>query len=272
MIATPKRLDSSPGATTSAQRTPEELELERKKSALRELESELAELELTLATLHGELAAFQWDYITRVGRLYTQLDDLEAQIADLEFHRKPRDDSARRKAEAARKRARQSKQATDDIEADTPNRRFEPSRTLGRLYRDAARKLHPDLTTDDSDKARRKKLMAEVNQAYEECDEARIRQILDDWQVSPEQVRGEDTAAELVRVIRTIALVEKRWAASRGEIEALQGSDLFKLKTQVQEAAQLGRDLLTEMARGLQERIASAKDILDALLNAEAFA
>ena len=33
--------------------------------------------------------------------------------------------------------------------------------------------------------------MAEINKAYEECDEERIRQILDEWRVSPDQVEGE---------------------------------------------------------------------------------
>ena len=33
--------------------------------------------------------------------------------------------------------------------------------------------------TDEEEKARRQKVMAEVNKAYEECDEERIKQILD---------------------------------------------------------------------------------------------
>jgi hypothetical protein len=192
---------------------------------------------------------------------------LEAQIADAEFRRKPSDDSARKNAENARTRARESAQAVDDVGPDTPNRRFEPSERLGKLYREAARRLHPDLTTDPNEKARRQKVMAEINRAYEECDEERLRQILDEWRVSPDQVEGEDTAAKLVRAIRTIALVQKRLAAIKDEIEALRQGELSQLKSQVEEAATAGRDLLSEMADRVNDRIDQAKTRLDFLLN-----
>ena len=267
MTDKPGRLDSSTDAKTAAQLTPEEEELERKQAELRELQLELADRELELANLRGELVAFEPRYIHEVGHLYAQLDDLEAQIADAEFRRKPSDDSARKNAEHARTRARESAQAVDDVGPDTPNLRFEPSDRLRKLYREAARKFHPDLTTDPNEKARRHKVMAEINSAYGDCDEERIRQILDEWRVSPDQVEGEDTAAELVRVIRTIALIPKRLAAIKEEIEALMQGELSQLKSQVEEATAAGRDLLAEMAARVNERIDEAKTILESLLS-----
>jgi len=202
-----------------------------------------------------------------VGHLYAQSDDLEAQIADAEFRRRPSDDSARKNAEHARTRARDSAQAVDDVGPDTPNLRFEPSDRLRKLYRKAARKFHPDLTTDPNEKARRHKILTQINSAYEECDEERIRQILNDWRVSPDQVEGEDTAAELVRVIRTIALVQKRLATIKDEIEGLRQGELSQLKSQVEEATAAGRDLLAEMAARVTERIDEAKTRLESLLS-----
>lgn len=267
MTDEPRRLDSSTHTKTAAHLTPEEEELARKQAGLRELQSELADRELELANLRGELVDFERQYIHEVGHLYAQLDDLEAQIADAEFRRKPSDDSARKNAENARTRARESAQAVDEVGPDTPDRRFEPSERLGKLYREAARRLHPDLTTDPKEKARRKKVMTQINKAYEECDEERIRQILDEWRVSPDQVEGEDTAAELVRVIRTIALVQKRLAAIKDEIEALRQGELSQLKSQVEEATAAGRDLLAEMADRVTERIDEAKTSLESLLS-----
>lgn len=267
MTSKPRRLDSSTHAEAAAHLTPEEQELERKEAELRALEAELAELELQLATSRGELVAFERRYMHKVGRLYAQLDDLEAQIADAEYHRKPTDDSARRKADSARTRARESAQAVDEAGPDTRDRAFEPSERLGRLYREAARRLHPDLTTDPEEQARRKKAMAAVNRAYEECDEERIRQILDDWRASPEQVEGEDIASQLVRMIRSIALVQKRLSAVRDQIEELRQGELSQLKSQVEEADATGRDLLSEMAGRVNDRIHQAKTKLDSLLN-----
>lgn len=263
----PKRPDSSTHAKAAARLTPEEVELGRKQAELREMQSALADRELELANLRGELVAFERRYIHEVGHLYAQLDGLEAQIADAIFLRKPRDDSARKNAENARTRAQESAQAVDDVGPDTSNRPFEPSERLGKLYREAARRLHPDLTTDPKEKARRQKVMAEINRAYEECDEERIRQILDDWRVSPDQVEGEDTAAELVRAIRTIALVQKRLAAITKEIADLGRSELSQLKSQVEEAAAAGRDLLSEMAGRVNDQIDEAKTSLESLLS-----
>ena len=266
MTNEPRRLDSSTLAKTAAHLTPEEQELERKQAELRKLESELTDRELELANLRGELVAFERRYIREVGHLYAQLDDLEAQIADAEFRRKPNDDSARKTADSARTRARESAQAVDDVGPDTADRRFEPTERLRKLYREAAKRLHPDLTTDPKEKARRQKVMAEINKAYEECDEERIRKILDEWRVSADQVEGEDTAAELVRVIRTIALVQKRLAAINDEIEVLRIGELSQLKSHVEEAIAAGRDLLAEMADRVTERIDEAKTRLESLL------
>jgi len=267
MTAEPRRLKSSTHAKTAPHLTPEEEELERKQAELRELESELADQELELANLRGELVDFERRYIHEVGRLYAPLDDLEAQIADAEFRRRPNDYSARKNAENARTRARESAQAVDDVGPDAADSPFEPSEHLGKLYREAARRLHPDLTTDPNEKARRQKAMAEINKAYEECDEERIRQILDEWRVSPDQMEGEDTAAELVRVIRTIALAQKRLAAIKDEIEVLRQGELSQLKSQVEEATAAGRDLLSEMAARVNERVDEAKTRLESLLS-----
>ena len=267
MADEPKRLKSSTNAETAAHLTPEEEELERKQAELQELQSELADRELELANLRGELVDFERQYIHEVGHLYAQLDDWEAQIADAEFRRKPSDDSARKNAENARTRARESAQAVDDAGQDTPDRRFEPSERLRKLYREAALRLHPDLTSDPNEKTRRQKVMAEINKAYEECDEERLRQILDEWRVSPDQVQGEDTAAKLVRVIRTIALAQKRLAALMDQIEALRQGELSQLKSQVEEATAAGRDLLAEMAARVTERIDDAKTRFESLLS-----
>lgn len=265
----PRLLKSSSNPKAAAHLTPEEEELEQKRVELRILESELADRELELVNLHGDLVEFERGYMHRVGQLYAQLDDLEAQIAEAEFRRQPSNDSARTEAENSRTRARGSAAAFDNAESDDSNRRFEPSEDLKKLYREAAKTFHPDLTTDPVEKERRKKVMAELNKAYEECNEQRIRQILNEWRASPDQVKGEDTGAELVRVIRTIALVRKRLSAIKDDIEALMQSELSQLKSQVEEATKAGRDLLAEMVDQVIDRIDEAKTRLDTLMTNE---
>ena len=242
-------------AKVAAHRSPEEEELEHKRVELEQLQSELAESELELATLRSELIAFERRYLEVVGSRYAEIDRLEAQIAESAARRHPTDPSARQKAESARARAQESAEALGDVGQEPSAPGFEPTEELKALYRQAAKELHPDLTTDDEEKARRQRAMAELNKAYEECNEQRIRQILDEWRSSPEHVQGDDTAAQLVRVIREIAQARKRLDAIKAEVEELTQNELHRLKKQVQEAATRGQDLLAEIVERLDDRI-----------------
>jgi DnaJ-domain-containing protein 1 len=214
--------------------TPEEQELEKKQCEVSVLETQLAERELELATVQAELHAFEGEYLRVVGSRYTELDRIEAQIAEYMAY----------------------------LES---SRDFKPSESLKKLYREVAKRIHPDLATDEEERQRRQNLMAEANQAYEDGDEERLRAILHGWESSPESVKGEGAAAELIRTIRKIAQSQERLKTIQEEIEALEQTDLYQLKTKVITAQQAGRDLLAEMAFQLDEQIAAAKQQLEEL-------
>ena len=256
MPAEPPVVVSKTDTVPARFRSPEEEELERKHTELERLRETLADVELELATLRADLITFERRYMNTVGRRYAKLDELEARLAEATARRHPKDPSARQKAESSRARARESAEAMGDADQERSARDFKPSEELKSLYRQAARELHPDLTTDERDRPRREKAMAELNEAYEECDIERIRRILDEWRSSPEHVHGDDTAAQLVRVIREIAQVRKRLAAIKGEIEELARGELSRLKKQVEEVAARGQDLLAEIAEKLDAQIA----------------
>ena len=88
--------------------------------------------------------------------------------------------------------------------------------------------MHPDKFPDEAEKARHDILMARVSKAYEEGDEEALREILNQWESSPESVKGEGVGAELIRVIRKIALVEQHLKTVENEIQSLEASDLNK--------------------------------------------
>jgi hypothetical protein len=104
--------------------------------------------------------------------------------------------------------------------------------------------------------------MAELNAAYARGDEARIREILRDWHASPESVQGDDTAAELVRVIRTIAQIEKRLKVLAAELDQIRSGEIFKVRQAVDEAA-TDRDLLHDLAAQLDRDITAAREELE---------
>lgn len=241
--------------------TPEERELSRKLCELSELETALAQRELDLATLKVELHTFEIKYIHRVGICYAELDEIEAQIAEAEAQLKPKDKKIQEQATQARAQAQESANATG-IAQEPREAKFEPSENLKKLYREVAKRIHPDLAIDEKERTRRQQLMADANRAYEEGDEAKLRAILEEWESSPESVKGEGTATELVRVIRMIAQVENRLRVIETKIAHLKESDLYQLRTEVETAENEGRDLLTEMALRVKEKIALANERL----------
>lgn len=244
--------------------TPEERELIKKLAELTTLETALAQRELDLATLHAELRAFERRYIHIVGVRYAELDEIEARIAEALAQFNPRDSQAQQRASQARSRAEESSQTAGLVEKQKGSTEFRPSDRLKKLYREIAKRIHPDLANDEEDRVRRHKLMAEANRAYEDGDEARLIAILREWDMSPESITGDGLGADLVRVIRKIALVEERLRAIETEAAKLKQSDLYQLSTEVQKAAREDRDLLAAMAEQLDRQMTAARTRLAA--------
>ncbi len=247
-------------------KTPEEQELEKKLAELSALEAELAERELELATLQGELHTFEREYLRVVGIRYARLDEIEAEIAKYLAFLNPRDSTARNQAEEAWAKAQDSKRTASENATNSEScRDFKPWESLKKLYREVAKRIHPDLTTDKAERLRRQQLMAEANQAYENGDEERLRAILHVWENSPDSVQSEGVEAELIRTIRKIAQVQERLKMIEEDIEALKRSTLYQLREKVLAAQQTRRDLLAEIAAQIDEQIAAAKVRLEYL-------
>jgi hypothetical protein len=122
-----------------------------------------------------------------------------------------------------------------------------------------AKQIHPDLTSDASDRAKRQHLMMAANEAYQRGDEAKLTKILTNYEFSPEAVRGEGPTAELVRTIRRISQAHQRIEEIKSETQELSRSDLCQLMFRLGEAGEAGSDALKEMAEKVEGEIAQAK-------------
>jgi hypothetical protein len=255
-------LGSRPSATTTL--NPEEQELARKRAEQAAIESELAERELRSANLRAELGAFEQQYLHFVGSRYAELDELKAGIAERTAREQPGNTRAQQVAREAREHAQETRSAAGEKLESSP-RAFEASPEMKRLYRDVAKRIHPDLTSDRNDRAKRQALMAEANEAYRRGDDARLAKILTEYEWSPEQVQGEGAGAELIRVIRGISQARGRLAEIEAELQELLRSDLYQLKTRVDQAQQDGRDVLKEMIDKVEDQITQAKRRMEVL-------
>jgi hypothetical protein len=213
---------------------PEEQELQQKRAELADLEIRLAERELELATFQAELHAFERLYLQVVGMRQQELQRIEAQIEEY-------------------------------MASLLATHAFQPSGELKQLYRQLAKAIHPDLATEPDARAKRELLMAEANRAYERGDIERLKALFFDWSNDPDSVQGEDLNAELLRTIRQIVQSELRLANIEQNIQSLEQSDLFQLQVKTKRGQQMGRDLLMEMARELDNQIHRAQYRLNEL-------
>jgi hypothetical protein len=257
------RADSSAKTTPKPPVKPEERELARKRAEQEVIEAELADRELRAASLRAELAAFERRYLHFVGSRYAELDEWKAKLAERVAREQPDNERAQQAAKMARAIASETKGAVGDEAAKEP-RAFKTSPEMKRLYRDVAKRIHPDLTSDRKDRAKRQQLMAQANQAYEKGDEARLAKILAEYDCSPEVVEGDGTGAELVRAIRRVSQARGRLAEIEAEMHELVRSDLYQLKSRVEEAEKNGRDVFVEMTEKVEEQIEAAKARLEA--------
>jgi hypothetical protein len=236
--------------------TPEEAELLRKREELASVRAALAERELELADLRAQLRSFEGRYLRQVGVLYAELDEWASRIAELEASLDTTPATQQRAAEA-RQRADESHEATHGEASKADD--FQPSADLKSLFRDIAKRIHPDFAKDAADQQRRTRLMAQANEAYGRGDVEELQRILNEFKNDPESIQGEGIGAELIRIIRQIAQAKTHIVAIEKEIALLHDSEIAKLRHDVETAAQLGRDLLAELAATISEQVAQSK-------------
>ena len=185
---------------------------------------------MELSTLKGELHLFERRYHLVVGAKYTELDEVKAQILELASRLYPRSDEFRAGAQSARERAQDSAKATEDGESDSPEENvFKPSENLKKLFREVAKKIHPDLASDEKEKNRRHVLMAKLNQAYDRLDEEAIHAVLLEWEAGNHPEKNQTLGTQLVKIVRQVAQIKKRLSRIEEELVEIKNSGMHQL-------------------------------------------
>src|SRR5580658_8920746 len=226
------------------QQTPDNAALLDKREQLATVRAKLAEHESELAQIRAQLKAFESRYIRQVGILYAELDDLEARIAEREVDLYD-SDSARRRAEETRRQAQETHDAAFGEAREAEE--FDPPPSLKTLFRDVAKRIHPDFARDDDEQRHFTLLMARANQAYSRSDSEALQRLLDDHREISASIEGEGVAAELLRITRQILHAERDVAALEAERHTLLASEIAQLHCDAEAAALEHRDLLTEL-------------------------
>ncbi|MFE0099294.1 J domain-containing protein [Streptomyces sp. NPDC059009] len=206
--------DAGDAASAGPQQDAGERPEERLARAVRTAEQALIEYEIALETFRIEVENFSRLHHQRLGPMYARLDELEAQIAEATAARTG-DPEDRRKAEEARARVLPMPGVEELfhgwMDADglspeagamltgqsvRPPQRVRPSDEARKLYRELARKAHPDLAQDEQERERRDEFIARVNAAYGLGDEAALRELAEEWAAGPVPEEQRPTPSE----------------------------------------------------------------------------
>jgi hypothetical protein len=217
------------------------------------LRDRLAELEVEHATLRSELAAFESDYLRQVGYVDVQVQELEARILAIVAARSSAV-SDQNAADAAEQRFRETTTALRSIPAPAPP----PTDDLKSLFRDAAKRMHPDLISDDGGRPHAEAFMKRLNQAYKKGDAESIGNLVRQWETSPFASARPVGEAAAPALQAAVAHAEQRLAEARD-------SNLARLMEQAFAARMSGRDLLGELRQDAEAALGRARARMAAL-------
>ena len=216
-----------------------------------------AEAELAQAQIDLEHTRAQLDHLTRqqhsqLGPLYDQLDQLDLDIAALRATITGDPADLRRLQELYGTAEQAADPLTDPLPQAAPvidpeyasSLRFTepetasdyeqptPAKVAQRIYRELARRAHPDLVQDPVEKERRGVFIARVNDAYRRIDLYELQRLAEEWAVLSNAGPVDPTVRQLWLRQRLIWL-KARIAEARVERETLLSSPIGQMLLEV---------------------------------------
>jgi hypothetical protein len=249
--------------------------VERRREALALIQNELVELEAELADELAAINAFEFKLRARLQPLILRLERLDAEIKELltnlrreELFDVDEDWSAwsvdeEGAAAAGDYRYRESAPPAPPLELDPAE-----GAKLKQLYRQLARRFHPDMAVDEADRRYRTQLMIAINAAYAAGDLSKLQALT----LEPDAANlmdfadGDEHLAEVL--LREIERCQRRIAEVRQELATLAEHESARLMRKVQREAALGRDTLARIEHQLRDEI-SRKMVERDVLNSE---
>ncbi len=245
-------------------------ELKALKAEVAERQERIAALELELFDTRASVARFERELETRVRPLERKLRKLQKELREA-MHRAERtaqwgerihEEGIPDVVEDFRKAWTPREPTRSAPEEEAP--REPEAENLKHLFRQLAKRFHPDLVIDPARKRWRQQMMAKVNEAYAAKDLSALQALArQSEEPEPEQPRSRqqiliELAAESRRLDGIIITLEH-------ELERLMRSELIQLQLEASIARREGRDLLGEMVSALQLQIAEVEADLGAL-------
>ena len=217
---------------------------------LARMRDRLAEIEAEYAMLEAELAVFQADYTREVVTVLAQLHDVEARILALTGD-----------AAGAREARSRADRTTSEAQALSPPPEPVPPASLKRLFRDAAKRMHPDLAPGAEARAHAEAFMKRLNDAYRAGDAEAIADLVRQWDASPFAPAG----AGADEGARRVAALQAAVARAQRRLDELRGSELAQMLERAMASAAAGEDHVATLRHHAELALGDARARLAAL-------
>ena len=140
------------------------------------------------------------------------------------------------------------------------------------MARQLARQFHPDLAIDEADRQYRTDKMAAINDAYKAQSMVELMALAEELEAhQSRQPAAPPPDQEMAQALQEeIDRCRRRLRSLDNELQNLPNRSMVELALQVKLAQREGRDLLAEMARDLERKIArksAERDMLRAQFN-----
>ena len=122
------------------------------------------------------------------------------------------------------------------------------------LFRELAKRFHPDLTNDPDEKEYREQIMAQVNKAYAHRDLKKLEQLSEQPDITPSNISREKDE-EILHLRTELVRLDGVIADIKASLRHLEESPAMQLMMEARIKRRNGKDLLTQMQSKLQEQI-----------------
>ncbi len=251
-------------------------QLESEVLALRE---QLARLEQEHVDLRVELNEFELLYNARVGPIEAQLAEVQLHIDEYRLRIElvqwrgkslspiQLEAEVEQRLRDERERAAAIHANVDIARSYVPPPPIDPAADLDlkQIYRELAKRAHPDLATDENDRAVRSQRMVEINALYAKQDLEGLRRIL--RQLETGRLAPNETPEQrLMRLKHERLSLDAAIRHAKAEIADLNRDPLMALKLEAALARSRGRDVLAETVQQVKTKLTEAESELQGLI------
>jgi len=237
--------------------------LARLRRDLSQAQDELIEAEAELADRMAEVHAFEARFESRLGHLIDKLAAVEAELNEylrrIQEHREEQVFGTGYRS--VEEQYRRTWKVPPPSAPQPPDQPLPPATEaeFKKLYRQLARRYHPDLANDEAERAYRTEKMQAVNDAYAARSLVELAALADEAEdvLAGRQFRPGRTDEERIMALRDeLARCRRRLREIETEMENLHNRPSVELSLEIKLARRRGRDLMAEIASDLERKIA----------------